>query len=438
MEKLLKRRASKGGRRVGWGLILFWLLGCVPAMGQDYIRNIPDINKIEHSVVRELNRESWLVYFYSPGQSGFSKQVQGGNSTGILNLPEYLYVNDFEVLGDYVYFCGHLFHNSQARTGVIGRFDYVTVNTFHPVELCIVNEADDIIKLEPYICETTPRIIAAGRMSDTTGVLIDMAYTGSLSVSLNMAVADTVGEMFSDVAVSDNMIYAASINKEYFLAHGRQWFFSRPTLLGVNPFAYYHSSHYAHTVISKGPLIENVGGDSVVFASKTAFMPKNFLYQYSSDVYYDGVQIVDIGNYEEQYNIVDVKYDDYSHTINLLTQKYPVWSYVNYLYSFNIPLSTGIVPVLCYKGYQLHSLEYRHHTPDMFITTGMHDENSELSMLHYLDRQVPLCGDRIEVETSKTSRPTRGDLKVKTCSVRHQLIKIQAVWSVTSILPVCN
>ena len=440
MENYLKKE-RRGSLRGFWVVsALMYLSFSMPIQGQDYIRAIPDAYKVEHSVVREIDRNTWLVYFYGAGQSGFSRQMSGSSTTDIVNLPEHLYVNEFEIMDDYVYFCGHLFHNSQNHRGVIGRFNHSTVFASPTVELSLIGGTVDVLKLEPYLCETKPRIIAAGRLSDTVGVLIDLTYTGTSSVSLNMAVADTIGEMFSDVAVSNNMIYAASINRKCILPHGRQWFFSRPTLLGVNPLAYFHTSHYAHSVICLDPLIESVGGDNVVFASKTAIVPVNFFYQYMIDTYIGGVTIGGSGASGADDATIDIKYDDHFSTLNVLSRKYPEWNYTNYIYSLDLPLAAGSIPVLVYKGYKLHSLEYRHYDPYRFIATGMRVENNnELSMLHYLDCQTPTCGERLEKNGYEMYKPRPGALKVKSYSPAKYLnITIDAAISTTIISPVCN
>lgn len=111
-------------------LLLSLLLFAAPAAKaqfQEYIREVQGL-QTEYSIVREYSQDTMLVYSqnYKDGTGGrFMKVAESGAVVISMVILDEMYISDFEIYNDTVYFCGDYSFNGLQR-GIMGFFDLST------------------------------------------------------------------------------------------------------------------------------------------------------------------------------------------------------------------------------------------------------------------------------------------------------------------------
>lgn len=88
--------------------ILYYLLSS-SAIAQDFIKETY-IKMDSSSIIRTINPQKWLIYSIYYHGSSFVMVTETGTVAPVMHFPVmqdgYCIVNDFEILGDSVFFCG--------------------------------------------------------------------------------------------------------------------------------------------------------------------------------------------------------------------------------------------------------------------------------------------------------------------------------------------
>ncbi len=193
------------------------------AIGQEYIRGTDQYLLCDSSIIRAIGNDSVLIY-NRRYTSTFMLMTAGMNPVPILYLRDSIYVNDFEVDGSIVYFCGYKL-NERAKEAVFGTFSILTFPNV-TVVYNIVDSCAELKKLEYYtygdMTYSEFNIVMTGT---TTGERSDVLvhtisgatvpappFTNPFDV-YSVYFSSDRDESFDDVAATENYVVVSTRNK---------------------------------------------------------------------------------------------------------------------------------------------------------------------------------------------------------------------------------
>lgn len=211
-----------------FAVVLFFSIS-FPVMGQEFIRGAIDYYLCDTSIVRQISADTVLVY-NSNQTSTFSFVVATQTNMWTLYY-EPLYVNDFEIYKEKVYFCGYM-REEGVKYAIIGYFklnDYPFINLYYYK----VSDCEELKKLDVYtIMEIygieEVHLVATGTTSGVrSDAIVDMSMS-AVPTNCDIYISNDENQSFDDVAATKNYVAVAARNKVQGIPVVDFLFFKRP------------------------------------------------------------------------------------------------------------------------------------------------------------------------------------------------------------------
>lgn len=190
---------------------------------QEYIRGADHYLYCDTSIVRTKGKDTVLTYYHNHNKSVFMLMVSGTNPVPALFI-EPVYVNDFELYDNVVFFCGYK-DDGGVKKGVYGLFLISTLPS-STLSYVVVDTCTELKKLEYYIYHDILYEEIHLAMIGTTGklnnVLIHALPGGTMPTppfpaypfcGYSVYFSNNDNEFFDDVAVTENYVVVSTRSK---------------------------------------------------------------------------------------------------------------------------------------------------------------------------------------------------------------------------------
>lgn len=159
-------------------VFLFWVCLLLPmtVSGQEMIRAIYDATTDVTMARTVTPYRKWIVYSENNKMSLFGCMDTSGYSNIFVKTQQHLHVNDMEIVGQTLYFCGSMFnYDIMEDVGVVGFFDIRSFDTPSSmvVNYIFFNEFAELKKLVYYVKESTRHICMIGTGKDQRDYMAD-------------------------------------------------------------------------------------------------------------------------------------------------------------------------------------------------------------------------------------------------------------------------
>lgn len=190
------------------------------------------------SIVRSMSNGNFLFYNRIGFKSSFIMVSGASSSSDQLQLEDYIYIKDFDIYGNMVYFCGYM-PSGQGSEAIVGYFSLLSFPTtqvfyYHYTDAISFNKIDTYEILSPTF---ERHAVMTGSISATQGCVVD-AYPISSTQWMIECCALPVNEQYDDVATRNSRIVISSrgySNSGSFV--GKLWCYSKPTVSGTTIFS---------------------------------------------------------------------------------------------------------------------------------------------------------------------------------------------------------
>lgn len=264
---------------------MVFLSSSLSAFGQEYIRRSYETILCDTSIVRHIGHDSVLVYNKINQTSSFMIVTPSMTTVIPTWYWESIYVNDFEVEGKWVYFCGYQL-NGNVKKAIFGRF---ILSRFGDNMLSyeILDTCTELLKLDhytyteemaPYVIYSEKHLVMIGTTGKRPDVLVDVDLGGLvpgspmppiLGDALHASTDET--EYFDDVAVTDNHVVISTRRKMEGIPIIDFWQFDFPPYAGscILPFNVTHYC-FGSPVAGSKVILEHPQGDEFAAVCKVA------------------------------------------------------------------------------------------------------------------------------------------------------------------------
>lgn len=317
--------------------VLFFSIS-FPVAGQEQIREAPTEYLSDTSIIREIVKDSVMIY--SRSKDSITDEIistfilmKNGNYSPYKMSFDSIYVKDFEVYKNRVYFCGYMFVNEIPK-GVFGYFYYRLFPT-GTVSLYIVDDVSELNKLDAYTTVEMqfmeePHLVMTGILSNPRlDVLVDITMPVSGQLYGQYYKAENENEKLDDVAVTQNYVVVSSRKVENGIPFIYYLQFKIPHYLGQNIFSaslerIRVSSPVAKTLV----LLEHSVGDNYASAYKNRGYPQMEVSFFSApSTIVKGITIW--ADSLKTYYPMDIKYHKGSKVYDILARnRYKVFDYL--------------------------------------------------------------------------------------------------------------
>lgn len=355
---------------------------------QGFIKSIP-VKIDSASIVRTYSCDTWVVCSMHDEQCSFSLVTDTGMTVAVLPLPPlvegYCVVNDFEILGDSVFFCGYIKGRMPPLTNAV--FGYFNINAFFSmsaIEYFRIPPVMTLTKMDLYVDNGRPHVVMIGALNLSFHVVVDARVISSTLWDFDIAdyryQYGLEDFLFDDVAVANDYVYVSFRNYDDSTAS---------VLIFTKPMTYSSILNGAYEINSLGfyadspVLIEHCNAN--VFSVLTSLDTNNIVVGFYNEIYCISVwkavkssfQCRDIKVNSSNPNEVDV--------LLKIKNKEVSWSEI----ITSVPMQTGggkpiVVNVHKYDSHDIYSLDYIC-CQDRLIASGQLDGNRTL-YLYRCDR----------------------------------------------------
>lgn len=179
-----KPRAAAGKAR--W-LVLACLLMPMTMSGQEMIREIFDATS-DVTFARSMSSyKQWVVYNDNNKMSLFGRMDTSGYGNVFVKTDQHINVNDIELVGQTLYFCGSMYNNDEDVRGDVGVMGYFSLWDFNnpstmTINYIFFNEFSELKKLTYYTRNSTSHVCMVGTGKDNVDYIVD-AYRTPAGVS---------------------------------------------------------------------------------------------------------------------------------------------------------------------------------------------------------------------------------------------------------------
>ena len=357
---------------------------------QEFIKE-SDCAKHDTSIVREYKNGQWLVcqgykqYTYWR----FMLVTETGTSGSVLTLFDYeMKINDMEINGDIVYFCGEMKDTGNSRA-MLGYFD-MSGFPFSTVHACFLNDLSSFEKMEVFFLRPSYTHIAmTGIKPGGSYCMVDAMGNGTNS--FDFIVVDTLGDIkkLDDVARTDNYVVYSAHDEHYYgclLFHN---ILPSGTFLTTSLIR-----ESIGTSVSSEILLEHCGLDTlayVTFPSQNHFMESLLN---GTTLLYSSIHNIP----QSDFSLLDVKYDLMKGFLNVLFYEYTANNSVIVDFSHS-PLANRAYGRR-YINQPLYSLDYLKNQPGQCVASGQREDRGPLRLYRYITGQYEGCA--VPYMTDKT------------------------------------
>ena len=310
---------------------LLLLAAIQPAIGQEYVRtaNIP---LCDTSIVRSIGRDSVIIY----NEIGYPSFMFVSNGMG-LNVPikflNNLYVNDFEVRGKMIFFCGYTFENN-VKKAAYGSFSLAMFNDTN-LSYSVLDTLTELKKLDFYRFEDMAYFEEHLVMIGTRGKRSDALVHTIIAATIPAPPAPPFGinnydiyfstdesENFDDVAAIDNYVVVSTRREENNLPIIDFWQFEKPTtsltsFLNSNIHHIRMGSPAAETPV----ILEHYGADNYAAVYKNDGYPRMTMLRFTAPYNININGSIDIdGDTTNTVIPIDIKYNNKAGVFDILAR----------------------------------------------------------------------------------------------------------------------
>ena len=301
---------------------LLFFSASIPSFGQEFIRGAIDYLICDTSIVRGTALDTVLVYNRKNTSTFMLVAASDLYAHSIYIEP--IYVNDFEIYKNSVYFCGYIKENNVKRA-VVGLFDL----DLFPNSNIYYYKLDDLFelrKLDVYTIEDIQgfeevHLVATGSENGSRmNVLIDMRMFPPNPVSCCIYFSESENENYDDVAVTKKYIAVSARNKVQGNPVVDLLYFKKPSHTWQHIFSFNVNIFHTGSPSPESPIIlEYTKDDSIAAVYKiTGFYQMAML---RLEALVDSYEIFEIlEDTTETVYPIDIKYNDRNSVYSILAQ----------------------------------------------------------------------------------------------------------------------
>lgn len=363
------------------------------ASGQEYIKEAPNIAD-RPTIVKEVSINKWMICY----RDYFSAFFYVSDTTPLLHSMDFLNynitINDFEIINNWVYFCGESTDTSD-KYALVGKFQIATFPS-SIVYFYRIDSLKSLTKIEVQyggMATTNVYMIGKGRDEKCYFVSASLAGFGSPGSFFFSEASDNHVDVLDDIAYTDKYIVVTGRNTAS--RHGYLYYFYLPAMVGggFSPNAQYGDIGY---YVDNPILIKHCEKDYVVTVSSDDFY--HIISAFDSTCF-KYIITVDRDNSALER---DVEYNYQSRELDLLVGNPPDMQQecFSYIYHFNTSNSmTSVAPfnVHDYTGENIHSIENTSEVfpqCNRFIATGGGCAYNPLRWYRYNSHQWKGCAEK--------------------------------------------
>ncbi len=202
--------------------VMLFIAATQPASGQEYIREEILNNHTDTSIVRNVNNDTVLMYNYNYNNTTPSAfmLVESGNNSVTTWYIDPVIVNDFEVVGNLVNFCGYMIVEDMKKA-VFGTFSLAAFGN-RPLNCHVLDSCAELKKLDYYQYTEGPsynqhyedHLVMTGARSLRSDVIVDVivganTYAPPFTIC-SIYYSDNDYESFDDVAATDKHVVVST------------------------------------------------------------------------------------------------------------------------------------------------------------------------------------------------------------------------------------
>lgn len=174
-----KPRAAAGKAR--W-LVLACLLMPMTMSGQEMIREIYGVTSDVTFARSMLSFKQWVVYNDNNKMSLFGRMDTSGYGNVFVKTEQHINVNDIELVGQTLYFCGSMFNFDDEVMDDVGVMGYFSLWDFNnpstmTINYIFFNEFSELKKLTYYTRNSTSHVCMVGTGKDKMDYIVDAYRT---------------------------------------------------------------------------------------------------------------------------------------------------------------------------------------------------------------------------------------------------------------------
>lgn len=233
----------------------------LPSSGQELIRECNV--KGDPAIVRALASDTWMVYYEEEFGGEFAKVTASGSTASNMLLGGVIaHVNDFEIVGDTLYFCGTSWNN----TAVMGYFR-LTGFPASQVYSCTVPLMATCRKLDVGHFNGTRHVVMVGDAILGTSHIVDARDLGLNQWNFNISRYTDINDIYDDVAITNSYVAVSARDTADKKAH--LYYFNTPangtSLLPQYGVPYLKPPHSSKVTV----LLDCCGGDTICYLTRS-------------------------------------------------------------------------------------------------------------------------------------------------------------------------
>ena len=295
-----------------------------PVIGQDYIRGSDSHAYGVFSIIRETAKDTVLIYYRKPESSTFMLVANGNVNVQTIKINP-IFVNDFEVYNNVVFYCGYVLEGNEKKA-ILGHFNLKLFPnssiTYYKIYDCQELKKLDVYHTVEFQDYGEIRMVSIGTSSGVrSDVLVDLTTNTLFPMNCDMHFSYSENENFDDVAVTDKYVVVSSRNKEQENLVVDFWYYKKPHYVGQDIFNSNANRFRIYSPMIDSPVIlEHTRKDSVAAVYKVAGF--NRMAMLSLNVPDDTYRIFEImGDTTETVFPIDIKYNTRNSVYAILAHK---------------------------------------------------------------------------------------------------------------------
>ncbi|MCR5444915.1 MAG: hypothetical protein K6E96_04425 [Bacteroidales bacterium] len=383
----MKTKKHKSGIIAKAAVLLALFLTSTPAAtAQEYIKKVDGIYS-DTSIIREYKEDVRIIYSQQGDDKQFIKVTESGTTAPLLVLNDDIFVSDFEIMEDTLYFCGVRYFNQ--LYAFLGYIDLTSFpSTFYG------NHFPDMgafYKMEVFRSRNggEKHIVMTGDAVNRGSCVVDVRMPTSGSWSYYFSPADSSWAIFDDVAVTDTRVLASLRTSTQ---NGYVYYFNHPAMNNSFLISPAFKMHLGGGIIS--PIVlENCQSNYYALACRRLHDKLSYIIEvraYHDNGFYRGRYIAGSQTYQFP---IDLKYNTDKRELDMLTNEI-AQNPIHRIYHID---STGLF--LCrtmwFATPRVFSLDYLATDPNHFVASGWGDDR-ELWFYKYSPSIRGVCSDTIQ------------------------------------------
>ena len=210
MKNNTQHRSRTTAKRVLLLALLLAAATVAPAQ-TSFIRE--DVNILsDNSIIRQVNDTSWVIYSYYANRATFILATSNSPVVKVMDLGyRTIVINDFEVTGNTVYFCGNW--NSFPAKAVLGKFSLSSFPYSPNIKVATVDTMMTFDKLDLMNSSIGLHMLMVGRSSYTDYRIVDTYEMLSPNIVFNIFdQTPDIADKWDDIAVTNEHVVVSGRN----------------------------------------------------------------------------------------------------------------------------------------------------------------------------------------------------------------------------------